>query len=294
MTTSNPVKREVRYPVTGANTLVGDAWGDPDAPPVVLLHGGGQTRHAWGGVGAILARNGFYALALDLRGHGDSSWDTSGDYRLESHAADLHCVVSTLARPPALVGASLGGMISLLYQGELYPGHVRAVVLVDITPNPDPKGVDRVIAFMKAHPDGFATLDDAANAVAGYLPHRPAPPSSRGLQKNLRRGSDGRWRWHWDPALIGSVERRRASNDRPERLLDAARALEVPTLLVRGSRSDVVTEAGAREFLDLVSHAEYVDVEDAAHMVAGDDNDAFADAIVTFLLRVLPDTGTSR
>lgn len=280
-------RRELRYPVADGITIAADAWGDPRAQPVVLLHGGGQTRHAWGGAGEILARAGFHAIALDLRGHGESSWDPHGDYRLESHAADLHAVVRTLDRAPALVGASLGGMISLVYQGELYPDHARAVVLVDITPSPNREGVDRVIGFMKAHPDGFATLQDAARAVAGYLPHRPAPRSTRGLQKNLRQGADGRWRWHWDPALIDNVERRRASHESPDRLLHAARALSVPTLLVRGRRSDVVTEHGAREFLDLVTHAEYVDVEDAAHMVAGDDNDAFAGAIVEFLVRTL-------
>jgi pimeloyl-ACP methyl ester carboxylesterase len=185
-------------------------------------------------------------------------------------------------------------MISLVYQGELYPGRARAVVLVDITPRPNPEGVERVISFMKSHPDGFATLDDAARAVAAYLPHRRAPRSTRGLEKNLRQGADGRWRWHWDPALIDNVERRRASQESPNRLLDAARALIVPTLLVRGRRSDVVTEHGAREFLDLVSHAEYVDVEDAAHMVAGDDNDAFAIAIVEFLVRTFAAPGQAQ
>jgi len=285
---ANPFsKHAVRYDVGDGVVIAADVWGDPAAFPVILLHGGGQTRHAWGGVGEILAQAGFYTIAIDLRGHGDSTWDPQGDYRLESHAADLHAVVSTLDQPPALVGASLGGMVSLVYQGELYPNHARAVVLVDITPRPNPEGVDRVIGFMKSHPDGFATLEDAARAVAAYLPHRPAPRSTRGLEKNLRQGADGRWRWHWDPALIDSVERRRASHESPNRLLDAARALSVPTLLVRGRRSDVVTEHGAREFLELVSHAEYVDVEDAAHMVAGDDNDAFASAIVEFLVRTL-------
>ena len=278
-------KREVRYAVGDDIFIAADVWGNPSAAPVILLHGGGQTRHAWGGAGEILARAGFHVISIDLRGHGDSTWDPHGNYQLESHAADLHAIVSTLQQPPALVGASLGGMISLVYQGELYPGHACAVVLVDITPRPNPEGVDRVIGFMKSHPEGFASLEDAARAVAAYLPHRPAPRSTRGLEKNLRQGPDGRWRWHWDPALIDNVERRRASHESPNRLLDAARTLSVPTLLVRGQRSDVVTEHGAREFMELVSHAEYVDVADAAHMVAGDDNDAFADAVVEFLVR---------
>jgi len=292
MPVAKTAKREARYSVGEGVVLAADMWGDADAPPVLLLHGGGQTRHAWGATGEILSRAGFHAIAVDLRGHGESSWDPSGDYRLESHAADVHAIVRTLTQPPAMVGASLGGMISLLYEGELYPGHACAVVLVDITPRPDPKGVERVIGFMKAHPEGFATLEDAARAVAEYLPHRRAPRSTEGLQKNLRQGRDGRWRWHWDPALIDNVERRRASHESPDRLVDAARALGVPTLLVHGHQSDVVTEHGAREFLDLVSHAEYVSVADAAHMVAGDDNDAFAGAILDFLVRTFRARGS--
>jgi pimeloyl-ACP methyl ester carboxylesterase len=267
--------------------LAADEWGDPAAPAVVLLHGGGQTRNAWGAAGEALARAGFHAVAVDQRGHGESAWDPAGDYRLECYAEDLHAVVGRLAPRPALVGASLGGMVSLIYAGEMHPGVARALVLVDITPRPEPEGVARVIGFMKAHPDGFATLDDAARAVAAYLPHRPPPSDTRGLEKNLRRGHDGRWRWHWDPAMLESVERRRTTSEHPERLVDAARAIAVPTLLVRGSRSDVVTERSAREFLVLVPHAEYVDVADAAHMVAGDSNDAFAGAVVDFLSRSL-------
>ena len=131
-----PEKREIRYRVGSGMVLAADAWGDPEAQPVLLLHGGGQTRHAWGGAGAALARCGFHAIAVDLRGHGESTWDPAGDYRLESYARDLHGIVQTLEQPPALVGASLGGMVSLVYHGELYPGRARALVLVDITPQP--------------------------------------------------------------------------------------------------------------------------------------------------------------
>jgi non-heme chloroperoxidase len=267
--------------------LAADDWGDRLAPPVILLHGGGQTRHAWGGAGEALARAGFHAISVDLRGHGESTWDPAGDYRLEGHAQDLHDIIQTLEQRPALVGASLGGMVSLLYEGELYPGRIGAVVFVDITPRPEPEGVERVISFMRAHPNGFASIEEASRAVAAYLPHRRVPPDTRGLERNLRLGEDGRWRWHWDPALLTGIERRRESQGYPERLFAAARAINVPALLVRGRMSDVVSERSAREFLDVVPHAEYVDVADAAHMVAGDSNDSFTEAIVDFLSRTL-------
>jgi non-heme chloroperoxidase len=276
-----PVQR-VSYRTPDGIVLVGEAHGDPTAPPVVMLHGGGQTRYAWGGTAAALAAAGRHVLNMDLRGHGDSGWAPDGDYSLEAFVRDLVLVARELPHPPAVVGASLGGLTALLAAGELAPELVFALVLVDIAPRMDPVGVDRIIGFMTGNPDGFATLEEAADAVARYLPHRPRPKDLRGLQKNLRFGQDGRWRWHWDPAFVTGKQRPGASRD-PERLERAAARLRIPVLLVRGRMSDIVSEAGAQAFLDLVPHARFVDVSDAGHMVAGDQNDAFTDAVVGFL-----------
>lgn len=283
MITSSPV----RFPVRDGIAIAGDAHGDPRNPPVILLHGGGQTRHAWGGTAATLAREGWYALALDLRGHGDSEWARDGDYRLEAHVRDLASVAASLPRPPALVGASLGGLVSMLAAGESDPPLGSAVVLVDIAPRTEQGGVERILGFMTARPDGFASLEEAADAVAAYQPQRPRPKKLDGLKKNLRLGDDGRYRWHWDPAMMSGERRMNATRD-PGRLQAAARRIGVPALLVRGRMSDVVSEEGAREFLALCPHAEYVDVSGAGHMVAGDQNDPFTDAVVGFLRRVLP------
>jgi pimeloyl-ACP methyl ester carboxylesterase len=137
---------------------------------------------------------------------------------------------------------------------------------------------------MTAHPDGFADPQEASAAVAGYLPHRPPPTNSDGIVKNLRL-RDGRWHWHWDPRVLSGVRAltrsRRRANGR--RLEAAVERLTIPTLLVRGGMSDVVSAETAREFLELVPHAQVVEVERAAHMVAGDRNDRFTDAVVAFL-----------
>jgi pimeloyl-ACP methyl ester carboxylesterase len=262
--------------------IVADAYGDPQAPAVVLLHGGGQTRHAWGSTARALGAAGWHALALDLRGHGDSDWDPRGDYSLDAFVDDLLAVVAALGRAPVLVGASLGGLASLLAAGEIAPRSFRAVVVVDVAPKTEPEGVERIVSFMGANPDGFASVEEAADAVARYLPHRPRPASLEGLRKNLRLRADGRYRWHWDPAFMHGERRVQASRD-PDRLTRAARGLRVPTLLVRGRMSDVVSEEGARHFIELVPHARYVDVSGAGHMVAGDENDAFTDAVIEFL-----------
>ncbi len=267
--------------------LVGDRWGSPERPTVILLHGGGQTRFAWGNTARSLAAAGYCALALDARGHGESEWAGAQGYRLEYFADDLEDVIAELGTRPAVVGASLGGMTAMLAVSRSHPAIADCVVLVDVTPHYEPEGVRRIVDFMRARPDGFVSLQEAAQCVAEFLPHRPPPSDTSGLAKNLRLGDDGRYRWHWDPDFIGRFDDPAAS-ELPARLAEAARALSVPTLLVRGGLSEIVSEASVRNFLDLVPHCEYVDVAGAAHMVAGDRNDAFSEAVVEFLRRTVP------
>lgn len=271
----------------GANgiRLAGDEWGEPSAPLVILLHGGGQTRHAWKNVGALLAGAGFRAIAFDARGHGDSDWATDGRYGQDAMVEDLVSLIAAVGNPRvALVGASMGGGTSLVAVGE---DHVdaTALVMVDIAPRVEREGVTRIRAFMNQKPDGFASLDEVADAIASYQPHRPRPKDLRGLAKNVRLGDDGRYRWHWDPRfLVREVDVER----RLRRYEACAANLRLPVLLVRGGMSDVLTEAGAREFLALCPHAEYISVASAAHMIAGDRNDVFGNAVIDFLSRVVP------
>jgi pimeloyl-ACP methyl ester carboxylesterase len=274
------------------NILVGDVYGE-NGPPVLLLHGGGQTRHAWKRTGELIAQLGRTAYAVDQRGHGDSEWVSDGAYSFSDFAADARVLADTLAERsgvrPIAVGASLGGIASMLAEGDPQrpaTGSVfSALILVDITPRVDLGGVAKVQGFMRAHAkEGFATIAEAADAVAAYLPHRPRPRSHEGLKKNLRLHPDGRWRWHWDPRFLDGRRRVGAHGDAIERMLvDAARRITVPTLLVRGASSELVQETHAKDFLQLVPHASYVDVGGARHMVAGDRNDQFASAIKDFL-----------
>lgn len=274
--------------------LAADRWGDSQDPPVVLLHGGGQTRHSWHGTAQRLAAAGWQAYSVDLRGHGDSQWAPDGDYSLDAYAGDVAAVARAMAEPPALVGASLGGIASLTAVGESTEGLARALVLVDVAPHIEAAGAQRIGDFMRSGmDDGFASLEEAADAVAAYNPHRPRPKDLSGLTKNLRQRDDGRWVWHWDPRFLGGLRGGQGSEDetrtmeaRENRLDAAARALRLPVLLVRGRVSDLLSEQGARDFAALVPHAELVDVEGAGHMVAGDRNDVFNQGIVDFLARV--------
>ncbi|MGD9751407.1 MAG: alpha/beta fold hydrolase [Acidimicrobiia bacterium] len=265
--------------------LRGDSWGDPAGRPVILLHGGGQTRHAWKGAGETLGAAGYHAIAFDARGHGDSDWAPDGVYEQDDQVEDLIAVSAALSdQPPVLVGASMGGGTSLLAVGE---GRMRAaaVVLVDMAPRIAPEGSAKIRAFMNQKPDGFETLDEVAEAIANYQPHRKRPRNLDGLVKNVRRGEDGRFYWHWDPRRM---QRQWNMDEYRDRLERAAGNLGVPTLLVRGGLSDVLTEEGAQQFLAVCPHAEYVSVSDAAHMVAGDRNDIFAGAVTEFLHRRVP------
>jgi pimeloyl-ACP methyl ester carboxylesterase len=183
-----------------------------------------------------------------------------------------------------LIGASMGGLLGLVAQAEFRS--FRALVLVDITPRWESAGIERIIGFMRAHPSGFASIDDASEAVANYLPQRTEKKSPQRLRELLVRGGDGRLRWHWDPRLLDRIA---ADGERHQAvLLDAARRIDVPTLLISGEKSDIVSDATIAEFLQLVPHAEHVRVPHATHMVASDENDVFSAAVISFLGKFSP------
>jgi len=276
-----------RWEGFGGVMIAGDSWGDPLGPLVVLLHGRGQTRHAWKGTGQSLAAVGYHTVAFDARGHGDSDWASDGLYTQDAMVADLVCVLAGLGgRRPVLVGASMGGGASLVAVGE---GRVdaTALVLVDIAPRLEPEGVTKIAAFMKQNPDGFESLEEVGQAIASYQPQRKRSRNLAGLAKNVRRGKNGKYYWHWDPKT-----RTQSPNlgDREARLQECARNLTLPTQLVRGGLSDLISEEGAQSFLELCPHSEYVNVTGAGHMVAGDRNDIFAGAVIEFLSRSVPST----
>jgi pimeloyl-ACP methyl ester carboxylesterase len=277
-----------RHGIPGSGLqLVADAAGSLHAPKILFLHGSGQTRHSWDGAVKEAAQRGYRAVSLDLRGHGDSDWSPDGAYGLDHFVADTRQAIISIGGKPVLVGASLGGIIGLLIAAAS-PSILRALVLVDITPRVEATGAKEVIAFMDSAPNGFASLEEAADAVSAYLPHRQRPKNNDGLKRNLRL-RDGRYYWHWDPAFMQMGRADVPKKGEPNPLENAARKLTIPTLLIRGARSRIVSEEGVREFRDMVPHAEFVDISDAHHMVAGDANDAFNDAVLGFVAKLAHD-----
>ncbi|OCC22494.1 hypothetical protein MB02_16690 [Croceicoccus estronivorus] len=262
--------------------IAADVGGPEQGVPVVLLHGGGQTRFSWGKTTRRLAATGYRVCSVDLRGHGESGWAPDGDYRFERFIEDLAGVLSTFDRPAFVVGASMGGMAGLLTVGE---GHAEAagLVLVDIVPRMERDGAMQVGQFMLGNPEGFANVEEAAEAVAAFRPNRPRPRDPKGLLKNLRLADDGRYYWHWDPAFMAQDASAGDLDAVTLRLQAAAQQLTVPAALIRGGLSNIVSAQGAEEFQELVPHAEVVTIESADHMVAGDRNDHFSNAVIAFL-----------
>jgi pimeloyl-ACP methyl ester carboxylesterase len=272
--------------------LVGDIYGE-EGPPVIFLHGGGQTRHSWRKSAEALAKAGFQAFPFDVRGHGDSGRSPDRRYTFFDFAADARALALEVGKRcgqrPAAVGASLGGLSSLIATALKADNPFAALVLVDVTPRMDPKGVDAVQGFMraKAH-EGFAGVEEAAEAIAAYLPHRPKPKSLDGLRKNLRKAADGRLYWHWDPDFLDGPHPIEFDRRKVEAAaLAAAEQLVIPSLLVRGGSSELVRQDQADEYLALAKGSEFVDVADARHMVAGDSNSVFTTAVQEFLTRKL-------
>jgi pimeloyl-ACP methyl ester carboxylesterase len=266
-------------------SLIADEWNRGAAsaeahPSILMLHGGGQNRYSWKNTGQILADAGFHVIAMDSRGHGDSDRSPTANYSVESLCTDTLQVLYQVGRPVALIGASMGGLTGILAAHQAGPELVTKLVLVDVVPRFEKNGSARIRDFMFTNVDGFDSLEDAADAVAAYLPHRPKPRSPEGLKKNLRE-RDGRWYWHWDPAFLTKPQDDPFA--RVDMLEQAAINLEIPILLIRGKLSDVVSAQGVEDFLAKVPGAEFVELSEAGHTAAGDDNDAFSEVVVRFV-----------
>ena len=270
--------------------LAASVGGDPKGEPVLFLHGAGQTRSSWGHGAKKLADRGYYVIALDARGHGDSAWARQPAlYHLDYLIADLKAVARTLDRAPTLVGASMGGITSFVGVGDSPKLDAKALVLVDVTPKLSREGSAAIFGFMRGSPEGFASLEEAVASVARFLPHRPPPKDGgKGLMRNLRHGKDGRLHWHWDPAFTENLEQFHDSV--LPRMRGAAPGVTIPTLLIRGGSSEVVSKEAAQDFHELLPGAEVVEIAGAHHMVAGDRNDAFNRAVIAFLERYVPVT----
>ena len=276
-----------RFTTSSGIKIEADLWGPISDRSVLLLHGGGQTRHSWDSTARRLADIGVFAITLDLRGHGRSDWSKNSEYELSQFSEDIAFVLEEIGICPVLVGASLGGLVGMYLEGRMRPGSISALVLVDVVPNMNVNGAERVKDFMLKHSEvGFASLSEVAEVLAEYNPYRKKPTDLEGLKKNLRKRGN-RWFWHWDPTFISSERNEKNPDMRNTQLLNEVMSnIKVPTLLVRGKMSDLVTEDEVQEFLEKFPQSDFVDVSGAGHMVAGDRNDIFSEEVIAFLNQI--------
>ncbi len=288
MSTTTIQHNILRFQTAEDITIVADAYGNPQDDPILLLHGGGQTRNSWKKTGHTLAEKGWYVIATDARGHGDSSWSKNGEYAFDFLRQDLVIIAKSLEKKPILIGASMGG-ISSLAALHYHPNLAKGLILVDVSPRIEKKGTDRIFRFMSAKPEGYSSLEEVAEAVKAYMPHRKNIGSLNGLKKNLRKLPNGNYGWHWDPKMlkVWMNKSNDVANKETERFLTNALVnLQIPAMLVRGGISDVVSKEIVEELKVIAPDMEYIDVKEAGHMVAGDSNHVFTNALIGFLEKI--------
>jgi pimeloyl-ACP methyl ester carboxylesterase len=298
-----PPRHDIPAGGHSAFTLVDDRqvhylmWGRRTRPPVVCLHGGGQTAYMWEELGAALNAD-YFVVAPDLPGHGDSDVDlavagTVSGLDRRALATSVEDFLDHLGVDEAVfVGASLGGITSLTIAAQS-PSRVAGIALVDIGHRLEDEGVKRIVEFMTRH-ESFASLEEAAVAVAEYLPNRKGPTTPERLRRNLRQRTDGRWEWkHALGRRLRAAEAGAAGEYEPGnwRFLVAGMDAELarlgcPVLVLRGSRSDVLSDAGAEETAKLIPNARLATIGGAGHHAAGDNPESTTSLVRDFLTEV--------
>ena len=260
-------------------------WGTAGLAPLVCLHGITQTAHSWDEVAPALARH-HHVRALDQRGHGDSTWAPDGDYGIETQSRDVEEFLRTAIGGPAiLVALSMGGLNAMTLAART-PAMVRALVVVDIAPQVERKGVEHIRQFVTAN-DELDSFEDFVARAHAFNPRRSLDNIRERLRHNLQRLESGRWTWKYDPALRNPG---RAAGD-ISTLWDRLTAIRCPVLIVRGEESDILAPETAARLATLV-HAEVRTVPGAGHSVMGDNPSGFLAAVEPFLASLPPPPST--
>ncbi|OGA26807.1 MAG: hypothetical protein A3I01_04255 [Betaproteobacteria bacterium RIFCSPLOWO2_02_FULL_65_24] len=256
------------------------AWGSADRPPLVLLHGVGQTCHTWDFFSAAMAPH-FHVMAFDQRGHGDSDWAPERDYSRNTMANDVAAFTAALGLNRFfLAGMSMGGMNSLVFTAG-HPQSVEALVVVDIGPRIEKEGVRHIRDFMFNNRE-FNDLDEAAAVIHRFNPRRPLEAIRKfTCVYNLKQLPSGKWTWKYD-TYFSDGHRPGDVQAMHDQLAAAARRIRCPTLLVKGAESDVFSLDGARELQQLIPDSEFSLVAKAGHSVMGDNPAGFEAAVRGF------------
>jgi pimeloyl-ACP methyl ester carboxylesterase len=276
--TPEPVSRDVS--LRGLRFHFVD-WGGDGALPVLFLHGFSGHARTWDHAAGTL-HDRFHVLALDQRGHGDTEW--ADEYGSGPMVADVLAFLDALAlERVALVGASMGGINAYCFAAA-HPERVDRLVVVDVGPEIDRRGISRIMANAVANTKAgaFASVDEAFARMRDDNPLADPAMLRHRVEHNVRTLPDGRVTWKWDPALADrSAARSEIGHDEQ---WDRWRGLRCPTLLLRGSESDLLSVETAERMLAEQPRARLVTIDGASHTVTMDRPDAHDAAIREFLL----------
>jgi non-heme chloroperoxidase len=267
---------------SSGNRLVGEAFEAPGQVSALLLHGGGQTRHTWRRAARRLQAAGIPCLTFDLRGHGESAWDSEGDYRLDAFLADARIVLADWDRPVVLIGTSLGGLVALMTAGSGAAG-VRGLAMIDTAPQLNPAEITWLLEFLSGESErGFESPAAAADHVRRFFPDLAV--SAESMEKSLRLGPDGRWHHHWDVRVVVG-ERNSVALGHEQRLHDDASRVSVPFALVRAGASHLVSDEAVEQLRARVPHLEVYDLPGAHHLFNSEESLQIMDILGDFLRR---------
>ncbi len=255
-------------------------WGAPDAPAIVLLHGGHQSAHSWDLVSLHLARK-YRVLALDQRGHGDSEWSRDVSYSNHEMSLDAEAFIAAMRlHKPLLMGHSMGGRNAMLMT-KRDPSKLRALVLVDIGPELSGRGREVIAGFVVANEE-FDNLEHFVANVRKYDPYRSREHIERTVKYNMLERADGKYVSKCDsnPRRLGIV---RGQGPLENIALADAGAFDLPVLVVRGENSNILTADAAERFRDALAMGTLVTVPNCGHNVHGQNTKGFIAAVEGFL-----------
>jgi pimeloyl-ACP methyl ester carboxylesterase len=263
---AQPEVQRIAHQLGDGRTVSALKWGSAE-PQMVFVHGGSQNAHTWD---TVLLDLGVPALAIDLPGHGHSSWRDDAMYSPHSMAVDIAEVIALhAASAKVVVGMSLGGLTSLALAGHA-PHLVQELVLVDITPGVNGDKAKAILDFVNG-PQAFASFDDLLKRTIEHNPTRTIESLRRGILHNAKQLDDGSWQWRYDRrSHIRSENTEPISGDALGKLWDLIGALNCPLTLLRGGTSPVVDDADVAELLRRQGRAEVLVIDGAGHSIQGD------------------------
>jgi esterase len=258
-------------------------WGERTSPPIVMLHGLRGSARTWDLVAQPLSGQ-YQLLALDQRGRGESDWAADGNYTRDAYIADIEAFVDQLGLGKfILAGHSMGGANTIAYTAK-HPERVRAAVIEDMGPatKPPAPGGARIGRELEATPSTFASWAEAEALIRSVRPETPEVAIKTAVQNSLKATTDGQITWKYD--LEGIRAARRLSLGQPTvDLWPLVKAIQCPTLVLRGGRSDILAAETAQAMREANPHIRWVEIPGASHFVHDDNLEAYNRELARFL-----------